>query len=266
MKKLFFLGFVLAFNTIAFAISSTANKTKIEIAVTTSNIAEIVLQIGATSVNVNVLTDPKISQKENDSIERNAETIQKSNLILRYGSETWVDKFKENSEYKNKIYKIIKTQGNLMIPYLHIRASEEIKTILSNIDPKNTAYYQDNAANYVYNIHFTAEKIKKDLSKAYGVKIIANQQIKDLLEDYGFDIIAIYGNELTGRKLAYLMNTAKRNGIKMIVGSLQETSPIGKIITEKTKIPYIAVSNITIENSYIDTLRNNADKLKKILD
>ena len=246
---------------------SDPNKTKIFITVTTSDIYQIVREIGGSKVNVQMIIQPLGCPSNYDITPKIVQRAENSNLVLSHKWETWISRLKVQVGERGILYKQVQTEGNWMIPYIHIRAAEEIKDMLTYMDIENKKYYMDNFNAYVFSINFASDEIRRQLEGAYGKKVIANEKIKDFLEWLGFDVIATYGKpeDLTAKKLAHLISEGKKHGVRMAVDNLQAGISTGKELAENIKAVHCVISNFPIGDSYINTLKDNGKKLLKAM-
>lgn len=247
---------------------SNPNKTKMIITVTTANIGEIVKAIGGDKVDVTILLKPLSCPGNVDITPEMAEKAKKSNLILSHKWERWINKLMLEAGDRGKLYKQIETEGNWMVPHIHIRAAEEIMELLSNLDIENSGYFEHNYTEYAYNINFAAKAIQKDLGeKAYGVKVISNDKIKDFLESYGFEVVATYGKqeELTAKKMAYLLGEGKKNEVKIVVDNLQAGAGTGRELAGSLGAKQTVISNFVLGKSYVNTLKDNVLRLQQAM-
>ena len=247
---------------------SDPNKTKMTITVTTANIGEIVKTVGGDKVDVAILLKPLSCPSNNDITPEMVERAKKSNLILSHKWEKWLNKLKIEAGDRGKLYKQVETEGNWMIPHIHIRAAEEILILLSRLDIENSGYYEQNYTEYVYNINSAAKTIQKEIGdEAYGVKVVSNEMIKDFLESYGFEVVATYGKQedLTAKKMAYLLSEGKKHSVKIVVDNLQSGAGTGRELAESIGAKQAVISNFILGKSYINTLKDNVLRLQKVL-
>ncbi|MDR2191493.1 MAG: metal ABC transporter substrate-binding protein [Endomicrobium sp.] len=270
MKKTFAILYVF-FNMLAFCGAAPfvdPNKTKITIAVSNINIGEITRAIGGKKVEVFIIVN---SLLQPDFVELTPEIIrevEKSNLILSVENEKWINKLKIEAGTLGRIYKTLKTEGDWMIPHIHARAADEIKTILCTLDEENAQYYEENCLKYLYAADFAASAVKKELASAYGVKVIANSQIKSFLESYGFEIVGSFGKpkDLTKKRFEYLLKEGKKQKVKIVVDNLQISAATGGDLAKSLGAKHIALSGNILGKSYVNTLKENAARLKKALE
>ncbi|MCL2485859.1 MAG: metal ABC transporter substrate-binding protein [Endomicrobia bacterium] len=241
------------------------NKTKIIITVTNSNIGELVNVIGGDKVDVVIMLPPISCPASFDATPSVIERVEKSNLILSMKWEKWVRKIKMEAGDIGKIYKTMETEGNWMIPHINIRAAEEIKNMLSYMDSVNAKYYAENYSEYIYNVNFVAQEINKELIGVYGKKVISNDKIRDFLESFGLTVIATYGRaeELTAKKLAHLIEEGKKNNVKIVIDNIQSGTATGMDLAKSLGANHAVISNFVLGKSYINTLKDNAARIKK---
>jgi ABC-type Zn uptake system ZnuABC Zn-binding protein ZnuA len=243
------------------------NKTKIVITVTTSDIYRIVKEIGGNKVDVQMMIQPLVCPSNYDITPKIVRRAEESNLILSHKWETWIGRLKVQSGERGILYKQVRTEGSWMVPYIHIRASEEIKDMLSYMDTENSKYYEENFTDYVFRINFAADEVKKQLEGAYGIKVIANEKIKPFLEWIGFEVSASYGKaeDLTAKKLAYLVSEGKKQKVKIVVDNLQAGAGAGRELAGNIGAKQCVISNFPIGNSYVNTLKDNGKRLLKAM-
>ena len=244
---------------------SDPNKTKIIVTATNSNIGELVRIIGGNKVDVEIIIPPISCPVSYDPSPSVIKRIGKSNLILSNKWEKWVKKIGMKAGEKGKIYKIMQTDGNWMIPYIHVQAAEEVKNMLSYMDAENAKYYEKNYARHCYNVNFMSEIIIKELAEVYGKKVICNDKIRDVLESFGFDVVAVYGRteELSAKKLVFLMETGKKKGVKIVVDNLQSGTSTGRELSLNLGASHAVISNFVLGKSYINTFKDNVERIKE---
>jgi ABC-type metal ion transport system, periplasmic component/surface adhesin len=268
MKKLCIFVYSIFFAVQCFAAPfSDPNKSKIIITVTTSDIYHVVKEIGGNKVNVEMIIQPLVCPSNYDITPKVVQRTEGSNLVLSHNWESWIGRLKTQAGQRGILYKQVKTEGNWMIPYVHIRAAEEIKNMLTYMDIENSRYYEDNFTDYVFRINYASDEVKRKLEGAYGKKVISNERIKDFLEWLGFDVVATYGKEedLTAKKLAYLISEGKKQGVKIVADNLQSGAGTGRELADNINAKQAVISNFPIGNSYVNTIKDNANRLFKAM-
>ena len=84
----------------------------------------------------------------------------------------------------------------------------------------------------------------------------------------GFDVVIVYGNpnNLSSLDLTKISNKIKDNNVKYIVDNLQVGTDIGRTLSKELNLKQIIISNFALGNSYINTLKNNIEKIDKVLE
>jgi ABC-type Zn uptake system ZnuABC Zn-binding protein ZnuA len=269
MKRIFcilFFTFSIAGGVLAVPFEDP-NKTKITVTVTTSDIYQVVKEVGGNKVDVQMIIQPLVCPSNYDITPKVVQRTEESNLVLSHKWETWIGRLKVQAGSRGILYKQVSTEGNWMIPYIHIRACEEIKDMLCYMDKENSGYYEENFTNYVFLINFAAGEVKRELESAYEMKVIANENLKPFLEWIGFDVAATYGKaeDLTAKKLAYLVSEGKKQKVKVVVDNLQAGAGAGRELADNIGAKQCVISNFPIGNSYVNTLKDNGKRLLKAI-
>lgn len=262
MKKivLLFLLIAIAICSIVFINGKKTSKVNaVVITVTNSNIAEIVSSISGSDIKVNTLLSPFICPSNNDITPNMIEMAENSDAILANSWDTWVNKLSKSVTY-------LKTSGNLMIPHIRVKAVKEILEILINTE-KISIEVNKNYKDYIEDIKKLEKYSQEELLKYKGIKVICNDKIKDMLESFEFKVIATYGKKenLTVKQLAKLIETGKKENVLLVVDNLQAGSNTGNEIAKNINAKQVTISNFVLNNSYIETYKENILTIKKAL-
>jgi len=243
------------------------NKTKITIIAANVNIGEIVKIVGGDKVEVEVISSSLMRPKKVELTEKIIAKTEKSNLVLSREDEKWVERLKIEAGTYGKLYKTLKTEGDWMIPYIHIRAVDEVKNLLSALDAENAKYYEDNSLKYAFEVDVAAKAVQRELEGASKIKTIANSKTKEFLESFGFEIVGSYSSaeDLTEKKTAYLVKEGKKHKVKIVVDNLQEGASAGADLAKSINSKHAVISDSILGKSYINTLKDNASRLKKAI-
>ena len=254
-NKLSILLFILfLFQTIGLAYSSKQKK-QITITATTSNIATLIKEICKDKVNVITIIPSTLCPSNYDVDARTMKEISTSNAIIYH---LWQQELVSDLKYKitnlGIIYRQLKTEGNLMIPYINLAAAKE--------------FYEKNFLDYTFKINFICEQIKKNSYNRYNKKIVCNSKLESFMQWLGFDVVIVYGNpnNLSSLDLTKISNKIKDNNVKYIVDNLQVGTDIGRTLSKELNLKQIIISNFALGNSYINTLKNNIEKIDKVLE
>lgn len=266
--KLFVLTLAILFiPNVIFSYSPIADK-KIKIAVTTSNLATLINEICKDKIDVITIIPTTMCPGNYDIDAKTIKEISKCNIVLYHYWQPWVKDLKYKVNKLGIVYREIKTEDNLMIPYINLRAAQELLELLSVWDQKNKDFYEKNFLDYSFRINYISEEIRKNAHNKYNKKIICNNKISTFLQWLGFDVVMIYGksSNLSSAEILRLTKKIKAEKIEYVVDNLQAGTDIGRTLSNDLKLKHIVISNFALGNSYINTLKNNIDKINKALE
>ncbi len=154
-----------------------------------------------------------------------------------------------------------------MIPQINAKAASEITGILSQNDPENKAFYQNNLQVYLKRIDALSVSIRKSISVYRGVNVICSAQLEDVFAWLGFNVINTYGRpeDFSAKEMAEVMRSAKNKDLRIIADNLQDGSSAGVQLAKDLGARHIALSNFPLNDSYAETLRQNIDTIEKAL-
>ena len=253
---------------IIFAYSNPAVDKKIKIAVTTSNLADLLDEICEDKIDVFTIIPTTMCPGTYDIDAKTIKEINKCNVVLYHHWQPWVKNLKYKTTKLGIVYRELKTRGNLMIPYINLRAAQELLDLLSIWDSDNKSFYEQNFLNYSFKVNFLAEEIAKNGYNKYNKKIVCNSQISTFMEWLGFDVVMTYGksSNLSSSEMFLLTKKIKKEKVKYAVDNLQAGTDVGRTLADDLKIKHIVVSNFVLGRSYINTLKNNIEKINKALE
>ena len=253
---------------IIFAYSNPAVDKKIKIAVTTSNLADLLDEICEDKIDVFTIIPTTMCPGTYDIDAKTIKEINKCNVVLYHHWQPWVKNLKYKTTKLGIVYRELKTRGNLMIPYINLRAAQELLDLLSIWDSDNKSFYEQNFLNYSFKVNFLAEEIAKNGYNKYNKKIVCNSQISTFMEWLGFDVVMTYGksSNLSSSEMLLLTKKIKKEKVKYAVDNLQAGTDVGRTLADDLKIKHIIVSNFVLGRSYINTLKNNIEKINKALE
>ena len=266
-NKLFILIIAIIFiPTIVFSYSPRPEK-KIKIAVTTSNLSTLLNEICKDKIDVITIIPTTMCPENYDVEAKTIKEINKCNVVLYHTWQPWVKNLRYKMSNLGIVYREIKTEGNLMIPYINLRAAKEIVDLVSIWDQENKDFYEKNFLDYSFRVNFVSEEIIKNNINKYNKKIVCNNKIKSFMEWLGFEIVSTYGksSNISSAEMLMLTKKIKKDKVKYVVDNLQAGTDIGRALCEDLKLKHIVISNFALGNSYINTLKNNIEKINKVL-
>ena len=181
----------------------------------------------------------------------------------------------EAAENPDLIVRVIDVKGNWMAPPVQAEAVDKIAQALGEIDPENSAYYQEKATERAQAILAKGEEAKNRLLEAgvEEVKVICADMQIGFAEWAGFDIVAVYGRpeDLSVAEVEKLVVEAKEAGVALVIDNLQS----GATAASEAIAQDIGAIQVTISNfpgGFEDTetwekaLDKNVDLLLEVLD
>lgn len=235
----------------------------VKIAVTTSMLGCIVKELGKEKVNVVTIVPAGMCPGHFDLKPKDAQALSDAKLLLCHGFEQFVDDIKESAGELKII--TVKIEGSWMVPEIHLQAVEKVSTILAEYFPKDAAFFSQNAQRYSETVKRAASEIKEEaiqhgLSK---VSVLANEMQSNLLEWFGCNVVKTYRRpeEMSAKTVMELIDAGKQSSVRLVVDNLQSGPEAGKNIANEIGAVHIALTNFPQNDSYIESLRQNAEKI-----
>lgn len=263
--KITVLFLILCLNVNSFAFDPHR---KIKVSVTSSHLYCLLKEICADKLDLTLMVTPIVCPNNSDIDAAMIKRISTSNVILYHYWQDWAKKLKHEISNWAIVYKELTTEGNLMIPYINIRAAEEITEMFGFLDPDNKQFYEENLVRYIYRVNHISEKISRRASlKYHNKKIVCNNKITDFMQWLGCDIVAEYGKpeNMSSAQMLRLSKKIKDNDVKYIIDNLQTGTSIGETLANDLKLQQVIISNFPLNYSYIETLKDNILKIDKAL-
>jgi len=263
--KLFVLFVILCFNANSFAVDSYR---KIKVSVTSSHIYSLLKEICGDKLELTLIVSPVICPNTNDIDAAMLKKVSTCNIVIYHYWQPWAKSLKNRVANLSAVYKELKTEGNLMIPYINVRAAEEITEMFGYLDPPNKNFYEQNLVKYIFRIRHLEEQISKRARLKYnGKKIVCNNKVADFMQWLGCDVVAEYGKpeDVSSAQMLRISKKIKDNKVKFIIDNLQSGTDIGKTLSKDLKKEQVVISNFPLNYSYIETLKDNVLKLDKVL-
>ena len=268
LNKLIILLLAIIFiPAVVFSYSTVPDK-KIKIAVTTSNLSTLLNEICKDKIEVITIIPTSMCPGSYDIDAKTIKEVNKCNAIIYHHWQPWLKTLKDKITNLGLVYRELKTRGNLMIPYINLKAAQELFELLSIWDKDNKEFYEKNFLDYSFRVNFVSNEITKKATNKYNKKIICNSQLSSFMEWLGFDIVASYGkaSNLSSSEMLFLTKKIKEEKVKYVVDNLQAGTDVGRSLSNDLKIKHIVISNFALGNSYINTLKNNVKKIDKAME
>lgn len=145
------------------------------------------------------------------------------------------------------LVKVIEVKGNWMAPPCQAEAVDKIAAVLSEIDPANSAYYQERAEKRNQEILAKGDELKTELEAAgvNEVSVICSSLQMGFVKWAGFEVVATYGRpeEFTPAKMAEIVAQAKAAGVALVIDNLQSGPEAGKGMAHDIGAVQVTTSN-----------------------
>lgn len=267
---------------------SSKESGKVEVTASISPIKEFTELIGGDKIEVTSLVPDNAEPHDIDLKPRDFEKLTKSKLFIYngLGMEDWLDEVKEQiSEDKIKYVdtsengNVIKTDGKID-PHQWLSLKEainqcnNIKLALSEVDPNNKDYYEENY-----------EKVKNDFEELYNEYLPKFQSLEHknfvtsheafgyLCRDFGLKQQALndlFGEgELTAKKIEDLVKYCDDNGVNTIFSeeedSQKEAQTLANEINGEVKPLYTLETKVE-GKSYLEVMKINLEEIYESMD
>ena len=238
----------------------------------TSLIANIAADIGGDRVVVRNVIPPGLCPGQYDIKPSDIETLAQANVLVIHSWQQGQQDIKELTSAANNASLIIKTielNDNWMAPPIQAEAVDKIAAALGEIDPANSAYYQERAEARTLAILAKGDEIQAELQAARisGVKVICSDMQTGFVTWAGFDVVATYGRPetITAAKVAEIVTQAKAAGVALVIDNLQSGPEAGKSMAHDIGAVQVTISNFPggLENT--ETWEKAIDKNIELL-
>jgi len=276
--------------------SITETDEKIGVIVTIVPQAEFVEKVGEDKVSVVILVPPGASPHTYEPTPSQMQKVAKAKIYAKVGSGiefelAWMDKIiatnpdmliidcSENieliditSHYNEHELEIHEDQHFGKDPHIWTSPRnakimvENICNGLIEIDPSNKKYYAQNKAAYVNDLEETDRKLSNSFSKLKVRKFMVYHPTWGYLaKDYDLEQIPIEkeGKEPNIEGIAYLIDQAKGNNIKVIFATPEFQTDIAETIADEMGGTVVLVS--PLEKDYINMLTKISDEIARSL-
>ena len=230
---------------------SCARSSAADIMAGSSLIADIAQDLTDGKMEVRNLIPPGMCPGHYDVKPSDVETLANSKVFIIHN---WQQNMKnitglvEAADNPGLVIKIIDVPDKPMVPQIQAETVDKIAQALGEIDPENSAYYQEKAAERAQAILAKGEEVKGKLQDANvsGVKVICVEYQAGFAEWAGFDVVATYGRpeDLSVAGVEKLVVEAKEAGVALIIDNLQS----GATAASEAMAQDIGAIQVTISN------------------
>ena len=216
-----------------------------------SLITDIIQDVADGKLKVYTLIPPGMCPGHYDVKPSDVETLANSRVLIIHN---WQQNMKnitglvEAADNPDLVIKVIDVPDMPMVPQIQAETIDKIAQALGEIDPENSAYYQEKAAERTQAILAKGEEVKDKLQDANvsGVKVLCVEYQAGFAEWAGFDVVATYGRpeDLSVAEVEELIVEAKEAGVALVIDNLQS----GATATGEAMAQDIGAIQVTISN------------------
>jgi len=243
-----------------------------------SLITDIIQDVAEGKLKVHSLIPPGMCPGHYAVKPSDVETLANSKALIIHN---WQQNMKninglvEAADNPDLVIKVIDVPDMPMVPQIQAETIDKIALALGEIDPENSAYYQEKAAERKQAILAKGEEMKDKLQDANvsGVKVLCVEYQAGFVEWAGFDIVATYGRpeDLSPADVEQLITEAEQAGAALIIDNLQSGSTtLGASIEQDVEAIPVTLSNFPggLENTetWEKAIDKNVDLLLAALD
>jgi zinc transport system substrate-binding protein len=276
------LIFILMIVTIYFY-NSTGNSSglsydKIGVVVTVGPQEEFVKRVGGDKVNVTVMVPPGADPHTYEPLPNQMKQVQNAQIYFQVGSGiefelTWMDKLTS----MNSQMKVVNTSSGIQLvpntaegeegsdPHVWV-SPRNAKVMVENIyqslvqtDPGNKDYYTKNRDEYLQELDELDKNITQTLSGKNNTKIMVYHPAwAYFCRDYNLQQVAIEqaGKEPTPQNIAFLVDTARNESIKVIFVSPEFSSSNAQVIANEIGGKVVVVDPLS--QNYLENMKKVA--------
>jgi zinc transport system substrate-binding protein len=270
MKKSgIFLAAVLMLSLVTGILSGgcvTDNSSRLKIVTSTSLLAQIVERVGGDKVSVVNIIPPAQCPGTFDVKPGDIRMLADARLFLMHNwqGEKFSNALITSAKNSNLTSISIELAGNWMTPLVQRDAADKIVAVLAQIDPENSAAYQQAASEYKAAVTAKETEVKSRLGKANlaAVNVLCDEQQAGFVKWAGLNIIATYGRPetFTPQIVKDLVDKGKAGKVTLVIDNMQTGGEAGKSLAEQLGAKQITLSNFPGGYEKTETWEKAIDK------
>lgn len=257
---------------------SGSSDDKIGVVVTVGPQEEFVKRVGGDRVNVTVMVPPGADPHTYEPLPNQMKQVQNAQIYFQVGSGiefelTWMDKLTS----MNSQMKVVNTSSGIQLvpntaegeegsdPHVWV-SPRNAKIMVENIyqslvqtDPENKDYYTKNRDEYLQELDELDKNITQTLSGKNNTKIMVYHPAwAYFCRDYNLQQVAIEqaGKEPTPQNIAFLVDTARNESIKVIFVSPEFSSSNAQVIANEIGGKVVVVDPLS--QNYLENMKKVA--------
>lgn len=256
--------------------SLTCSAATLKIIVGTSNIAEVVQQIGGDDVEISTIIPGGACPGHYDVRPGDIAFLAEADALLLHPwqkNHAAIQNLLTAAGNLNDVVKLVPVKGNWMIPDVEMQAITTIKDILQGLNPAQQDQYETRAQERLKVVQATGETIRAQLQQVNvaNMPVLCADMQQEFVAWAGFQIVGVYGRpeELTPAKIAELVTLAEEKSVKLLIDNLQSGKDAGKGIAEEIGAAQVTISNFVNgfpeTNTWEQTVTRNVQLIVEVL-
>lgn len=255
MKKYMFAGFI-GLLVLAMVIAGCAGgskkaateQEKVHVVTTSTDIADIVKDVGGDRVTVESIVPPGQCPGHFDLKPQTMEVLHKARLFLRhdYESQQFSDKLIDSAGNKDLAVVTVGANATYMMPSMRLLGIDEVVAALVKADPQNAEAYKTAATKLKNETNRIAAEQKKRLQAA-GVsktKVLVALYQTGFAKWAGFDVVGSYPPDISLNETKKLIDLGRQKGVTLVLDNLQTPNKVAaESITKELGIQKVTLSN-----------------------
>jgi zinc transport system substrate-binding protein len=253
LKKLgFVFAIILVVNLavgILFSGCAAEDSAKIKVVTSTSLISQIVERVGGDMVSAVNIIPPAQCPGHFDIKPGDVQVLSNAQLFIihNWQGEKFSDELIASADNENLVKVMIEVPGNWMTPTVQREAADKIAAALIQIDPDNSAYYQNGADEYKAAVTAKESEINARLSQVNlsAINVLCDEQQTGFVAWTGLNIIATYGRPetFTPQVVKDLVDLGREGNVTLVIDNMQTGGESGKALAEELGVAHIVLSN-----------------------
>ncbi|HAV10585.1 MAG TPA: zinc ABC transporter substrate-binding protein [Dehalococcoidia bacterium] len=245
---------------------SAVDSTKMKVVTSTSLIAQIVDRVGGDKVSVTNIIPPAQCPGHFDVKAGDIQKLADARLFIihNWQGEKFSDSLIASANNSNLVTIKVEIDGNWMTPPVQQKAADKIAAALAQIDPENSAVYQNGAAEYKSKVAAKESELKAKLGQLSlnTINVLCDEQQAGFVKWTGLAITSTYGRPetFTPQIVKDLVDKGKKANVSLVIDNMQTGGEAGKSLAKELKVKHIVLSNFPCGYENTETWEKAIDK------
>jgi zinc transport system substrate-binding protein len=245
---------------------SSESSDKLNVVTSTSLISRIAERVGGDKVSVVNIIPPAQCPGHFDIKPGDIQKLADASLFLihNWQGEKFSEDLIASADNPNLTTVKVEISGNWMTPPVQREAADKIAAALAQVDPDNSAAYQQAATEYKDAVTAKESEITGKLGNLNlsSVNVLCNEQQTGFVKWAGFTVVSTYGRPetFTPQVVKDLEDTGKEGNVTLVIDNMQSGGEPGKVLAEDLGIKHIVLSNFPGGYDNTDTWEKAIDK------